>query len=147
MSSISGVSASLMQQSPPDTPGFLAADSDPASQLRQAALLTLKSKRRRPPSAADTSYGSLPPSRPLAVESPSIMLDYGEEESSAAPHAATAPAPTPSPPSPGKEATTKTDTPQAAQEDVSMREEGEISETEEEPPRPPPCPPQPKTPV
>lgn len=52
-------------------------DSDPASSLRAAALLTLKSKRRKP--ASSLSNPGLPPKPPGPSES-MPLLDYGQEE-------------------------------------------------------------------
>ncbi|KAG5652884.1 hypothetical protein H0H81_003247 [Sphagnurus paluster] len=82
---------------------------DPASSLRAAALLTLKSKRRKV--QAESSLPILP-TRPLVVTS--LQLDYGQEESSQEvirPQIVNPPKPTPAP-------------------EVPAREEGEISEEE-----------------
>jgi len=121
---------------------------DPAELLRRAALSSRKLKRRK---LESTPPLSRPLSRPF-VPTPSISLDYGQEEPSSAastpqqpPNPALARAPTPtqaltpsSPPRPvqrdgssGPAALTPLD------DDASMREEGEISDNEDPPFRPP----------
>ncbi|KAF7346436.1 MADS-box domain-containing protein [Mycena sanguinolenta] len=84
----------------------VASDSDPASSLRAAALLTLKSKRRKP--NVDTSG----PSRPLPTDT-SVQLDYGQDDIGSSPTDVAMPP-------------LKRDP-----EDGLMREEGEISDSEE----------------
>ncbi|KAF7985556.1 hypothetical protein HWV62_3815 [Athelia sp. TMB] len=82
-----------------------ASSSDPASSLRAAALLTLKSKRRKP------AYMTAPPPRPVPS---GITLNYGDDE-----------------PSPGTTAATfAVDKSMKASEVGDNREEGEISDTE-----------------
>jgi len=83
------------------------ANSDPASSLRAAALLTLKSKRRKQADAQSLSIPSLP-SRPMVVDT-SVQLDYGHEDSIAS--------------SPLQ--------PSADTESGQAREEGEISDSED----------------
>ncbi|KAJ6508671.1 hypothetical protein C8R45DRAFT_449537 [Mycena sanguinolenta] len=84
----------------------VASDSDPASSLRAAALLTLKSKRRKP--NVDTSGHS----RPLPTDT-SVQLDYGQDDIGSSPtDVAMLPL--------------KRDP-----EDGLIREEGEISDSEE----------------
>ncbi|TRM63847.1 hypothetical protein BD626DRAFT_261517 [Schizophyllum amplum] len=86
---------------------------DPSS-LRAAALMTLKSKRRKPAEVA------APPSLPARPQGPSDTLDYGSSE----------PAPPPESSAPAS--------------DPGQREEGEISDSEEPPaPAQAPEPPQP----
>ncbi|OBZ68743.1 hypothetical protein A0H81_11119 [Grifola frondosa] len=85
---------------------------DPAASLRAAALLTLKSKRRKPLSASDAP-------RPVAVP-PSIQLDYGQEEPSGASSIASSPAAPPA---------------SIDVDDGQTREEGEISDSELPPAR------------
>ncbi|KAG2009926.1 hypothetical protein CC2G_012795 [Coprinopsis cinerea AmutBmut pab1-1] len=100
------------------------ADLDPDS-LRAKALSTLRAKRKRP--AAQLPIISLP-SRPIH-QADAMQLDYGQDDSS--------------PPSvqqsQEKPAAVVTQEPTAKPDvDVSMREEGEISDEEEEPaPKPP----------
>ncbi|KAA1469905.1 hypothetical protein DENSPDRAFT_835590 [Dentipellis sp. KUC8613] len=125
-----------------------ASATDPASQLRQAALLTLKAKRRKAPLAPEQL---LPPilSRPVVEETPSITLDYGEDDS--APTQPSAPSTSAavgkSQPSSAQLGSAKGDS--SATQDVSMREEGEISENEDEPSpsAPPQAPAQPVAPL
>ncbi|THH08443.1 hypothetical protein EW146_g8988 [Bondarzewia mesenterica] len=127
----------------------LGSESDPASSLRQAALLTLRSKRRKA-TAASVSSTSLS-SRPTPTTSASIVLDYGQEEPSS--EAASFVAPSTSStlvpvlaPSSGSSVTEpppsrpprkgETSVPPVQEEDTTMREEGEISDNEG-PPSPP----------
>jgi hypothetical protein len=110
----------------PDQPTTFAATADPASSLRAAALLTLKSKRRRPTN--DQSTAQVLPARPPPPLDVGFQLDYGQEDTASSPHdgltrtlglapvLSTSPVATPA-------------------EDVQMREEGEISD-EENPPTP-----------
>lgn len=124
---------------------------DPASSLRQAALLTLRS-RRKPHTGSDLLAGL--PSRPTRATASSIVLDYGQDEpssappSSVAPPAARPPSALPAPVSAHVPLSAPPHTPvqkvapsiHAAQEDITMREEGEISDNEgpPSPPQPPP---------
>ncbi|KAK0188033.1 hypothetical protein F5146DRAFT_738167 [Armillaria mellea] len=89
--------------------------SDPASSLRAAALLTLKSKRRKV--AGEQSSTAALPARPPPITD-SFQLDYGQEDGSSS--TARAPAPGPSKPYP------------VDMEDGQIREEGEISDSEEQ---------------
>ncbi|KAK0201808.1 hypothetical protein DFS33DRAFT_1264121 [Desarmillaria ectypa] len=88
---------------------------DPASSLRAAALLTLKSKRRK--AAGEQSATAALPARPPPIAD-SFQLDYGQEDGSSS--TARAPAPGPSKPYP------------VDMEDGQIREEGEISDSEEQ---------------
>lgn len=130
---------------------------DPAMSLRQKALLTL---RRKPlaPSHAPTAAPTLP-QRPVS-DTPTITLDYGQEEPSVATSAVSKPSnglpsststthPThitaseSIPIMPRSDPPKKPEQPPPAQPstaaDISMREEGEISDEEPEPePKPPP---------
>ncbi|CAL1712719.1 unnamed protein product [Somion occarium] len=99
---------------------------DPAASLRAAALLTLRSKRKKQNASSELS-SSLPP-RPVPAEATYFQLDYGQEEppsgaSSTASSSAAIPAPAPVIPS---------DTPMDV-DDSQAREEGEISDSEEPP--------------
>jgi hypothetical protein len=96
-----------------------AAPSDPALSLRAAALLTLKSKRRKP---TDQSLSVLP--RPSPADT-SFQLDYGQEDIVSSPPASVL-VPTPSIDPPSATA------PEV--EDGQIREEGEISDSEGTPP-------------
>src|ERR1700685_1616167 len=98
-----------------------ASPSDSASTLRAAALLTLKSKRRKPA----TDQPSSPSHRPIP---PGLVLNYGEEESTSTPSTAAPPSAI------AKTATSLTKTTTSEAED--NREEGEISDTESTPPKP-----------
>ncbi len=90
--------------------------SDPASSLRAAALLTLKSKRRRP--AGGTPAGSGLPARPAPPADGGAHLDYGQEDVASSPPAqASQPA----------QLSQTTDI-----RDGQTREEGEISDSEEQ---------------
>ncbi|KAJ7600714.1 hypothetical protein C8J56DRAFT_911077 [Mycena floridula] len=82
---------------------------DPASSLRAAALKTLKSKRRKP--ASDSPAKPELPTRPPPPSEP--QLDYGQEDIASSP-----PEREPSPPASDTEA-------------GQLREEGEISDSEE----------------
>ena len=96
-----------------------ASSSDAASSLRAAALLTLKSKRRK--NAVETPGPPSLPARPPPSDA-AIHLDYGQVEE--------LPSPVATPPHPSK-----SDSPPL--EDVQMREEGEISDEEsDQPPSP-----------
>ncbi|KAJ7761581.1 hypothetical protein DFH07DRAFT_815476 [Mycena maculata] len=89
--------------------------SDPASSLRAAALLTLKSKRRKP--TVDISGNSGSSHRPPTTDT-SLQLDYGQEDISSSPTDVAMP------PVPLKASHPDT-------EDGQMREEGEISDSED----------------
>ncbi|KAM6494385.1 hypothetical protein JOM56_010746 [Amanita muscaria] len=106
---------------------------DQVSSLREAALSTLRAKRRKP----GLEKASL--SRPPPPDS--IQLDYGQEES----HQPT-PKPTPSC-LPKIVASSSAKQLESVPEDVHMREEGEISEEEDIPPAPPAPKETPKSPV
>lgn len=95
--------------------------SDPASSLRAAALLTLKSKRRKP--TTDQPISQSLPSRPPPLDT-GFQLDYGTEEITASP--LEQPAITPSHLT-HMSSKSLVITPA---EDVQMREEGEISDEE-----------------
>lgn len=128
---------------PPDS------STDPAELLRRAALSSRKLKRRKLDATAPLSR---PLSRPFD-STPSISLDYGQEEepSSTAstpqqpPTPALARAPTPaqaltpsSPPRPfQRDGSSGTAARTPLDDDISMREEGEISDNEDPPFRPP----------
>ena len=131
---------------PPDS------EASPAELLRQAALSSRKLKRRKLDTSPPAPPFSRPPPRSIA-STPSISLDYGQEEHStpASPTQqplALAPARIPTPtrttaPSPPPRAVQRdgsngaaVPTPQS--DDASMREEGEISDNEDPPFRPPP---------
>ncbi|KAJ7259537.1 hypothetical protein B0H12DRAFT_1108572 [Mycena haematopus] len=88
----------------------VASDSDPVSSLRAAALLTLKSKRRKP--IVDTSGASGPSQRPPPTDT-SVQLDYGQDDVGSSPTDVAMPP-------------LKRDP-----EDGQTREEGEISDSEE----------------
>ncbi|KII90973.1 hypothetical protein PLICRDRAFT_52645 [Plicaturopsis crispa FD-325 SS-3] len=93
---------------------------DPASSLRAAALLTLKSKRRKP--ATD-----LPPAVPPRPIDTSFQLDYGQDDTLETSPQAVFTAPKVAP-----EASTSSTKPSPSDnEDAHVREEGEISDTEE----------------
>ncbi|TFK40857.1 hypothetical protein BDQ12DRAFT_470150 [Crucibulum laeve] len=104
---------------------------DAASSLRAAALLTLKAKRRKP--TMEASAASMPASRPIPTAD-SVLLDYGQEDSSSQP---------PIPPTPAltSDSALASSNPARApilpsitdDEDGQIREEGEISEEEETP--------------
>ena len=140
-------SSALNHSSGPSTTMPPDSSTDPAELLRRAALSSRKLKRRK---LNATAPFSRPLSRPFA-STPSISLDYGQEEPSSTtstpqepPSPVLARAPTPaqaltpsSPPRPvqrdgssGAAARTPLD------DDVSMREEGEISDNEDPPFRP-----------
>ncbi|KAJ7695646.1 hypothetical protein B0H17DRAFT_1054987 [Mycena rosella] len=101
--------------------------SDPASSLRAAALLTLKTKRRKP--VVDTSGSPGPFQRPPPTDT-SLQLDYGQEDIGSSPTDVAMP------PAPLK-------APHPGNEDGQTREEGEISDSEDSPskqPKPAPDP-------
>jgi hypothetical protein len=98
--------------------------SDPASSLRAAALLTLKSKRRKP--LLDQSTSQALPSRPPPPSDVGIQLDYGQEDIASSPRLTLE-----LPRIPSESLATE------AAEDGQIREEGEISD-EEVSTKPPP---------
>ena len=126
---------------------------DPAQLLRQAALSSRKLGRRKLDASPTGASFSRPLSRSIAT-TPSISLDYGQEEPSSTPEtsqqpSAPAPARAPTPiktvvPSSPPRASFQRDGSSGAafetplDDDASMREEGEISESEDPPFRPPP---------
>ena len=131
---------------PPDS------EASPAELLRQAALSSRKLKRRKLDTSPPAPSFSRPPPRSTA-STPSISLDYGQEEHSTpasptqqplAPAPARIPTPTrtAAPSSPPR--AVQRDGPSGAavptpqDDDASMREEGEISDNEDPPFRPPP---------
>ncbi|KAJ7212022.1 hypothetical protein GGX14DRAFT_362304 [Mycena pura] len=91
--------------------------SDPASSLRAAALLTLKSKRRKPVDTAGSSGRPHP-----QLSDTSIQLDYGQEEVIKSSTKDVEMPPVPS-----------LKTSNSGTEDGQMREEGEISDSEDAP--------------
>jgi hypothetical protein len=97
-----------------------ASSADPATALRAAALSTLKSKRRKQVDVAPS-----PPTRPrnTRTNEPTIQLDYGGDEISEPSTSTHQPVPPPAPP--------KEDSP-ADVEDGEIREEGEVSEPEDQ---------------
>jgi hypothetical protein len=126
---------------PPDS------EATPAELLRRAALSTRKFKRRK---LESTPSVPLLPARSLA-STPSISLDYGQEDPSSPPPSTTLQPASPAParvPTPTKTVVTPSSPPRAVQrdssdgaaalgDDTSMREEGEISDNEDPPFRPP----------
>jgi len=128
---------------------------DPAQLLRQAALSSRKLKRRKLVASPSAVSLSRPFSRPIA-STPSISLDYGQEEPPSTPTTFQQPppaqtparAPTPAqtaPPAPGspsrdikRDGSTGAAPQTPLDDDASMREEGEISENEDPPPSRPP---------
>lgn len=99
---------------------------DAAASLRAAALLTLKSKRRKLTSSSDTP----PIPRPFVPAPPSIELDYGSEEPSGV-QPSESPAPTVLPVQ-----DVASEQEQMNVDDDQAREEGEISDSETAPPTP-----------
>ncbi|KAI1794896.1 hypothetical protein LXA43DRAFT_883078 [Ganoderma leucocontextum] len=99
---------------------------DPAASLRAAALLTLKSKRRKLSSTADIPQ--IP--RPFVPAAPSIELDYGSEEPSGGP-----PSESPAPTVQSVQDAASEQEPMNVDDDQA-REEGEISDSETAPPTP-----------
>ncbi|KAJ6477342.1 hypothetical protein C8R47DRAFT_1219894 [Mycena vitilis] len=95
----------------------VASGSDPASSLRAAALLTLKPKRRKPIVDTDTSGDQGLSQRPPAPET-SVQLDYGQEDIGSSPTDVAMPS-----------VALKGSHPDS--EDGQLREEGEISDSEE----------------
>ncbi|KAI4522371.1 hypothetical protein K525DRAFT_361714 [Schizophyllum commune Loenen D] len=107
--------SSAMDTSPDLTPSV-----DPSS-LRAAALMTLKSKRRKPAEVV-----APPPSLPQRPQATFDVLDYGSTEAA--------------PAEPQKQ-------PSASTSDPGSREEGEISDEEPAASAPPAAPPQPPRPA
>lgn len=99
---------------PSDTQTPQASD-DPTASLRAAALRTLKAKRRKP--ITSEAPPSIPP-RSLTAQTSSITLDYGEQDSS--------PRDTSTVP---KRSSSPVAQPMNV-DDTSMREEGEISDSD-----------------
>lgn len=103
--------------------GPSASSTDPTASLREAALLSLKSRRRNLGSGSEPA--SIPP-RPQTVHvtatEPSIQLDYGQEDPSGA-SSTNSSAPTVAPPP-------MSATPEPNDDDDQSREEGEISDSE-----------------
>ncbi|TFY60168.1 hypothetical protein EVJ58_g5315 [Rhodofomes roseus] len=101
---------------------------DPAASLREAALLTLKSRRRKLGSGSEPA--GIPP-RPQVVQvtsvEPSIQLDYGQEEPSGGSSTASVSSVAQS---------AKSATPEPEEDDGQGREEGEISDSEPTPASP-----------
>ena len=142
-------SSSALNNSPgPSTTMPPDSSTDPAELLRRAALSSRKLKRRKLNTTAPLSR---PLSRPFA-STPSISLDYGQEEPSSTtstpqqpPTPVLARAPTPaqaltpsSPPRPFQRDGSSGAAPWTPlDDDASMREEGEISDNEDPPFRPP----------
>ena len=116
-------------------PRSLSPKSDSASSLRQAALLTLRSKRRKINNGSSVQVPLA--TRSVLTGSPPLLLDYGQEEPSSAdipPSIASLTISTSTPTTPGALAPTISETESAKsphQDDVVMREEGEISDNEE----------------
>ncbi|TFK52596.1 hypothetical protein OE88DRAFT_1734567 [Heliocybe sulcata] len=127
----SGDTASAMQGPLSGLSGSL---DDPTSSLRAAALMSLKSKRRKP--IATVEHNVLPSTRPVPA-APDIQLDYGDEASSSLVNGSRAPISSlnivsvaTSDPGPSADV--------AEIEEGQIREEGEISDTEAPPPGAPP---------
>lgn len=99
-----------------DAASSTAAD-DPTASLRAAALMTLKSKRRKQGTLPDTL------SRSAAVPSQSFELDYGQDEPAGASSIASSDTTAPS-----VSVTVKTEP--KDEDDAQAREEGEISDSE-----------------
>ena len=104
----------------------ITASSDPASSLRAAALLTLKSKRRKP--TTDQSISQPLPSRPPPLDI-GFQLDYGTEDITTSPLERSAITPS-DPIYTSSKSKSPVPTPT---EDVQMREEGEISDEDTTP--------------
>lgn len=105
------------------SPSASGSSSDPASSLRAAALLTLKYKRRKPNVETSSSVLSL---RPVPLDN-SPQLDYGQDE----------PSPPRSGPVPTPTTTSTPPQPTSAlmdDKDSQVREEGEISDSEDSQP-------------
>ena len=96
---------------------------DTAQSLRDAALRTLKAKRKRSPGHTQSLPTAPSRMRPTAnIVPPSIQLDYGNNET------------TTTPPKPPMHPTKTTPTPQPPPVvDLTSREEGEISDSESTP--------------
>ena len=132
------MSGSLLAEQAQEVPSQLPSSDPPtedtAASLRAAALLTLRSKKRKV--ATNGSEPRLPPR--AAVAPPSIELDYGSEAAAGSSSVATPSIPAPIPSAPVKS--------EPMEVDRSLsREEGEISDSEDPPVSLPP-PPEPSTP-
>ncbi|KAJ3851400.1 hypothetical protein EV368DRAFT_43222 [Lentinula lateritia] len=106
---------------------LVASTEDAASSLRAAALLTLKSSKRRKVNT-DQAQSSILPSRPAAVDN-SIQLDYGQDDAET--DIASSP---PEKHSLNQQPPPSIKIPEVDMEDGQVREEGEISDSEELPP-------------
>ncbi|KAJ4491496.1 hypothetical protein C8J55DRAFT_281873 [Lentinula edodes] len=100
---------------------------DAASSLRAAALLTLKSSKRRKVNT-DQAQSSTLPIRPAAFDN-SVQLDYGQDDTET--DIASSP---PEKPSLNQQPPPSIKIPEVDMEDGQVREEGEISDSEELPP-------------
>ncbi|KAJ3893790.1 hypothetical protein GG344DRAFT_42597 [Lentinula edodes] len=105
----------------------VASTEDAASSLRAAALLTLKSSKRRKVNT-DQAQSSTLPTRPAAVDN-SVQLDYGQDDAET--DIASSP---PEKPSLNQQPPPSIKIPEVDMEDGQVREEGEISDSEEAPP-------------
>jgi len=154
MSQVSTLPSSSYLNGPSLSPNTKPPDSEtsPAELLRQAALSSRRLKRRKLEASPTVPSFSRPIPRSLA-STPSISLDYGQEEPSTpnsptqqplAPAPARIPTPTQTvaPSSPPRavqrDGSNGAAVPTPQDDDTSMREEGEISDNEDPPFRPPP---------
>ncbi|KAI0632426.1 hypothetical protein C8Q77DRAFT_1060166 [Trametes polyzona] len=125
---MSGANLAQEAQDAAARPATSVPSEDPAALLRAAALMTLKSKRRRP-----TIVKTEPVPPRSFVAPPSIELDYGQEEPAGTSSIASSPAVAPAKPTiPPPSHLGGTDADEGA-----AKEEGEISESELAPPTPP----------
>ncbi|KAI0004587.1 hypothetical protein BJV74DRAFT_881167 [Russula compacta] len=146
MSQVSTLPSPSYHTSGPSNSNPRDSPTDPAQLLRQAALSSRKLSRRKLDAGPSGASFSRPLSRSIAT-TPSISLDYGQEEPLSTPETPqqpSAPAPfrAPTPSSPPRAAVQRDGSSGAASgtpldDDASMREEGEISESEDPPFRPP----------
>lgn len=115
-----------IERSSPTQNSDAGSPSDPASSLRAAALLTLKSKRRRP-AASELSHLSSTTGRPPPLAADSAMqLDYGLDDIPSSPPAATS--------EPDNTSIAhKSSSDHLDVKTGQVREEGEISDSEEVP--------------
>ncbi|KZT18437.1 hypothetical protein NEOLEDRAFT_169350 [Neolentinus lepideus HHB14362 ss-1] len=126
----SGDTASAMQGSVSgQSAGPSGSLDDPMYSLRAAALMTLKSKRRKPANSVEQTVSLS--TRPAHVH-PDIQLDYGDEASSAVNGSRTPIASTNEGPITAPDQGRSTDAMDI--EEGQIREEGEISDTETPPP-------------
>ncbi|GAV99874.1 hypothetical protein LENED_001360 [Lentinula edodes] len=102
----------------------VASTENAASSLRAAALLTLKSSKRRKVNP-DQAQSSTLPIRPAAVDN-SVQLDYGQDDAET--DIASSP---PEKPSLNQQPPPSIKIPEVDMEDGQVREEGEISDSEE----------------